>query len=108
MKWYQDESFMRNFRWITPLAVSVCAIAITILIAVQGYLVFEIRDTKKSAIAYTDKMVQMISTHGHADLVTKSELKDVKEDIGTIKDKVTEIDKKIVSVKTLLMRKVID
>ena len=99
---------MRNFRWITPLAVSVCAIAVTILIAVQGYLVFEIRDTKRSAIEYTDKMVKLISNHDHPTLAPRSEIKDVREQIEIVKDKVNEIDKKLVSVRTLIIRKALD
>lgn len=62
-----DEDFMKNFRWITPLVVSLTAILVTILIAVVNNLTTEIRavrvevaESRKFAVQYTDKMIELI------------------------------------------------
>lgn len=62
-----DDDFMKNFRWITPLLVSITGIAVTVLIAVVNNLVSEIRavrievaETRKFAVQYTDKMIELI------------------------------------------------
>lgn len=62
-----DDEFMKNFRWLTPLMVSVTGILVTILIAVVGNLTTEIRavrvevkETREFAIQYTDKMIQLL------------------------------------------------
>lgn len=62
-----DEDFMKNFRWITPLMVSLMGIAVTILIFIASNLLTELRalrveiaETRKFAVDYTDKMVGMV------------------------------------------------
>lgn len=62
-----DEKFMQNFRWLTPLAVSIVGILVTILIFVVGNLANEIRavrlevtETRRFAVQYTDKMIELI------------------------------------------------
>lgn len=62
-----SDDFMKNFRWITPLMVSITGILVTILIAVVSNLVTEIRavrlevaETRKFAVQYTDKMIELI------------------------------------------------
>ncbi len=62
-----NEEFMKNFRWITPLMMTVVAIMVTILIAVVGNLTTEIRavrlevaESRKFAVQYTDKMIELI------------------------------------------------
>lgn len=75
------ESFMRNFRWITPLVVSITSIVVTILIFVVSQLIMEIRilrndlkteirnvhdeiyDGRNFSIQYTDKMIEMLKRH---------------------------------------------
>ena len=64
-----DEDFMKNFRWITPLVVSITAILVTVLIAVVSNLTSEIRavrtevaESRKFAVQYTDKMIELILT----------------------------------------------
>lgn len=58
---------MKNFRWITPLFVSILMVMTTILIAVVSNLTTEIRavrvevtETRKFAVQYTDKMIELI------------------------------------------------
>ena len=62
-----DDNFMKNFRWITPLLVSATGIAVTVLIFVVGNLITEIRsvrlevaESRKFAVQYTDKMIELI------------------------------------------------
>lgn len=62
-----DDDFMKNFRWITPLVVSVTAILVTVLIAVVNNLTAEIRavrievaESRKFAVQYTDKMIELV------------------------------------------------
>jgi hypothetical protein len=62
-----DEDFMRSFRWITPLVVSITAILVSILIAVVNNLTSEIRavrievaESRKFAVQYTDKMIELV------------------------------------------------
>lgn len=62
-----DDDFMKNFRWITPLVVSVTAILVTVLIAVVNNLTTEIRavrievaESRKFAVQYTDKMIDLV------------------------------------------------
>ncbi len=58
---------MKNFRWITPVVVSITAILVSILIAVVNNLTAEIRavrievsESRKFAVQYTDKMIELI------------------------------------------------
>lgn len=74
---------MRNFRWITPLMVSLVSIVVTILIFVVSQLITEIRilrsdlkseirnvqseiyEGRKFSVQYTDKMIEMMrARHG--------------------------------------------
>lgn len=62
-----SEDFMKNFRWLTPLMVSITGILVSVLIAVVSNLVTEIRavrlevaETRKFAVQYTDKMIELI------------------------------------------------
>ncbi len=62
-----NSNFMIQFRWITPVVVSLTGIAVTILIFVVGNLITEIRavrvevtETRKFAVEYTNKMVEMV------------------------------------------------
>lgn len=62
-----DEEFLKQFRWITPLAVSATGIAVMILIAVVNNLTNEIRavrvevtETRKFAVQYTNTMIDLI------------------------------------------------
>jgi len=62
-----DDEFMKNFRWITPIMVSLTGLAVTILIFVVGNLITEIRavrlevtETRKFAVQYTDRMIELI------------------------------------------------
>lgn len=62
-----DEDFMKNFRWITPVMVSITGIAVMILVAVTNNLMTEIRalrvevsESRKFAVQYTDKMIELI------------------------------------------------
>lgn len=66
-----SEDFMKNFRWITPLVLSVVALLTSILIAVVSNLTTEIRavrvevtETRKFAVQYTDKMIELILKTG--------------------------------------------
>ena len=62
-----DESFMQNFRWITPIALGMLTLMTTILIQVVSNLTTEIRavrmevtETRRFAVQYTDKMIELI------------------------------------------------
>lgn len=58
---------MKNFRWITPLVLGALTLMTTILISVVNNLTSEIRavrvevtETRKFAVQYTDKMIELI------------------------------------------------
>lgn len=62
---------MKDLRWLTPLAVSITGLAVMILIAVVNNLTNEIRavrvevsESRKFAVQYTDKMIELILNNG--------------------------------------------
>jgi len=62
-----NDDFMKSFRWITPVMVSITGIAVMILVAVTNNLMTEIRalrvevsESRKFAVQYTDKMIELI------------------------------------------------
>ncbi len=64
-----NEETMKNFRWITPIAVSIVGILVTILIFMVSNLAtksdlaavrLEVLESRKFSVQYTDKMVELI------------------------------------------------
>jgi len=62
-----DENVLREFRWITPIVLGILTLMTTILIAVVSNLTTEIRavrvevaETRKFAVSYTDRMIELI------------------------------------------------
>lgn len=82
------EEFMKNFRWITPLLL-------TILTALIGYQTHLIEKNYEMSISYTDKMVQMQSnTNGQ-----------VRKEIEQLGDTVSDIKVHIASLKTFIAKR---
>lgn len=66
-----DDNFMMNFRWVTPLVLGILTLMTTILVAVVNNLTTEIRavrvevtETRKFAVQYTDRMIELILKTG--------------------------------------------
>lgn len=92
-----SEEFMRNFRWITPLMLTVCSLALSILLWVgtqvvgilkdvkvemstmRGDLNAQLRAGRDDSIAYTDKMV------GIATAQQKEFKQEVREEFAEVK-----------------------
>ena len=77
-----NEDFMKNFRWITPVMVSITAILVTVLIFVITSLITairtvesnlttelrgvrtEVKETRQFAVEYTNTMIGLIVKTG--------------------------------------------
>jgi len=55
-----SENFMVNFRWITPLILSVVAALTSYQITELRAMRLEIAETRKFAMQYTDKMIELL------------------------------------------------
>ena len=61
------DKWMVNLRWITPLAISIVGILVTILIFMVGNqatenraIRIEITETRNFAVQYTDRMIELL------------------------------------------------
>ena len=86
-----NENLMIHFRWITPLLLS-------ILTGMAGFMLQEMRDTKRAAIEYTNTMIQQ----------SNRDIQGLRTDVRDVQTKVEKINTDVASIKTLLTRRLVN
>lgn len=56
-----QENFMVNFRWITPLLLAILTAVISFQTSEIRSLRVEVSETRKFAMQYTDKMIEVLT-----------------------------------------------